>query len=972
MLRQHQFIDEIQQAVYAPMSAEPELLRDAAAEYSEACSTANARLRQVGYLLRQGLRSEALQEAEREPNLLDLVALLDFPEAPVWCALLQQWGMATPPALAVDVAADLNQAYADQEPLKEMLKKHRLLALARAPLHARIHTLRRIRQADPDNAAWYADLQALEEARLNQLAQEAERAFARADAEQLRALASELQAGDWLAPPAPELVARVRQLEQQIAARQARLALEQLEPELTAAYAAFDVEAGAALRTRWEALAAQAQLAPHDPLAERAEPALEWLADQDELAARRAAHQAAVYRLEEALADDATPGQLEKLYHAVPDHEEGVPLPLQNRLRARVAAAELNQRRKHMLTVVGIAGGLLLVAGVVFMLLRMQQHGRQVTASTQSLRQLIDHGRLDEADQFFDNLRTSAPKVAEAAEVQQQLGRLRGAQSDEQARRAAFTQAIEQAEAAGPEQPDETALELAREKVRTDSEKARLSRFESAVAAARRAQQKARDDIFLAKLAALRDKLAQLEESTRENEQSEAELAQLAAELRSLRESNGLVTRSILAQADPLIVRTDALRKHVRTRIAQQKQLREITTAVGDVSRFSEELARFATLYPEAASAAAFRTVAQEADTWQGMVEWSQLLAAPELRRLAALSPKAAQALLMRGQALRQRYAGIPLAEEFADKEPYLQDLAQRQFDSDDPPSAAAPQNQTKQLLNDPLIANIWMVQEADGTRYYLTRKPDMSNASATGRVAIEYLAGFDLKTQRAGIETRTLTYNDEAPQTRAARRCLEHLRDLTANNWEETYFRLLKEVLDDEQIDPILKLVLVQRIASHGGLASTIFRTAWEPCERHLKSAELQLGAPWMLPRDDEAVQARNAAEHVLATLPPWNEAARAAATKLREVQAPPRHQYHWIGWLEHDPQAGWRCRTPSGAFSDGNLLVIYRPADAQRAELAPVATRSGGSITWQAETSTAFQAGRPIFLQVTGRATK
>ena len=137
----------------------------------------NQRLRQVGQLLKRGLRGEALQLTEEEPNLLDFVGMLDFPELPAWRELLKRWGMAPPPALLIDLAADINQAYADQQPLESLLKQHRLLALARAPLAARTRILRQIRQADAANMAWEEDLKILETARIRQLDQEIDTAY---------------------------------------------------------------------------------------------------------------------------------------------------------------------------------------------------------------------------------------------------------------------------------------------------------------------------------------------------------------------------------------------------------------------------------------------------------------------------------------------------------------------------------------------------------------------------------------------------------------------------------------------------------------------------------------------------------------------------------------------------------------------------------------------------------------------------
>ncbi len=95
-------------------------------------------------MLKAGLRSEAIQQCEVEPNLLDVVATLDFPERDYWVQLLNQYGHPSSGPLLMDVAADLNEAYAEEQPLETLLDRHRLLALAHSPLRLRIKTLRQL------------------------------------------------------------------------------------------------------------------------------------------------------------------------------------------------------------------------------------------------------------------------------------------------------------------------------------------------------------------------------------------------------------------------------------------------------------------------------------------------------------------------------------------------------------------------------------------------------------------------------------------------------------------------------------------------------------------------------------------------------------------------------------------------------------------------------------------------------------
>ena len=137
-----------------------------AAEYAEMCRDANLRLRRCADFLRDGFRGEALAYAAARPPLLDLVSDLQFRELPDWERTCTSLNLARPGRLAVDAAANLIEASRQQEPLKELLSKHRNLALARADLPARLEVLRQLIEADPQNPCWRRDVEDLTLARL--------------------------------------------------------------------------------------------------------------------------------------------------------------------------------------------------------------------------------------------------------------------------------------------------------------------------------------------------------------------------------------------------------------------------------------------------------------------------------------------------------------------------------------------------------------------------------------------------------------------------------------------------------------------------------------------------------------------------------------------------------------------------------------------------------------------------------------
>ena len=242
-----------------------DVLHETAADYRAACEEANERLRRCEGLLRRGLRSEAIQQAETEPVLLDVVAQLDFSERPTWCNLLAQHGIAPPPALALDLAGELNEAYAVERPLAGLLDQHRLLALARCPLRSRIQVLRQLSELDAQNPVWREDLTAYERERQRQLHKEVTAASEAGNLALLTTLDEELRGDPWLEAPPQGLLSRAADARARVVRQTARGELDQLAGALDAAHRRSDLAEARKLRRRWQSSAQAAQLRRRRP-----------------------------------------------------------------------------------------------------------------------------------------------------------------------------------------------------------------------------------------------------------------------------------------------------------------------------------------------------------------------------------------------------------------------------------------------------------------------------------------------------------------------------------------------------------------------------------------------------------------------------------------------------------------------------------------------------------------------------------
>jgi hypothetical protein len=126
----------------------------------------------------------------------------------------------------------LNQAYALEQPLSALLQRHRLLALARAPLSGRIEVLRKLAELDVNNAIWQEDLQVFETERQKQIRAEVETATRTGDTATLATLDAELSSLDWKTPLPADLVRSAAEAQTRLHYWSVQRELDQLATEL--------------------------------------------------------------------------------------------------------------------------------------------------------------------------------------------------------------------------------------------------------------------------------------------------------------------------------------------------------------------------------------------------------------------------------------------------------------------------------------------------------------------------------------------------------------------------------------------------------------------------------------------------------------------------------------------------------------------------------------------------------------------
>jgi len=353
----YEMVEQVQVMLASSQNPDKGDLRRLHAELDGEIRKANKRLRECDALLANGHRSEAIQLAEQEPELLDVVSVLDFAELPEWNDFVAELGLTVTPELHIDIASDLNRAYSEDAPLETHLRRFRLYSLARAPLRSRINILKKIRRLDEGNPVWDVDLRKYEEARLRQIKDEFRDADHENDVNKLRELASEV-CGQWLVEPNRQLINRINQSVRSLNLMQVTERLSDVARKLIQAQEAGDLDWALELAEEWDSLNRSCSDASVelDELRAAVRRPLNWAQQQQ-------AYFENIDRLRRSLYSSMNLSELRNRYAAARANDRELPADLQQEYDAVVLKLTSRSRNRKLAM---IGGGVLLVLLAIF------------------------------------------------------------------------------------------------------------------------------------------------------------------------------------------------------------------------------------------------------------------------------------------------------------------------------------------------------------------------------------------------------------------------------------------------------------------------------------------------------------------------------------------------------------------------------------------------------------------------------
>lgn len=901
-------------------------------EYAEACRLANARLRRCGDFLRKGLRSEAIHFAETSPNLLEFVGLLDFPEREQWDELVSLYQLPQPEPLQLELAEQLNEAYTAQQPIENLIDRHRLLALARAPLAKRMAVLRGLAENDPDGTFWEEDLLTMEQARFREIASTAKTAAREGDGRALDALTAEITETPWREKLPKNLLATVRRYANDQARGAAQRTLERIEQPLLDAFSALDLSSARRLRDEWERAARVVKLPPDAPLMDHVGPALGWVADEDAREEAERGFQNALAALERALEDDRTTlEELERLGHDVMKWDRNVPELTSHRYRNRLASLQLAGTRRHRLIIGSALVALCLVVGFVGLLGYRSLQATEVNRVVTTVETMIKNGELRQARALVDQHR-SFPALETWLAVQARLANAEGTEAD---RLRQFNALIQNVSRENDHKTVMTLLGQASSLAKTSDEKLTIANLEREQQDRWRKFVSEREseirESIMSVTAILQDLDEQLEVLEGDNDRFDQQVAQASQQLTEANRMARTVNSPSAAQIGTLTSRLEGLtqaradiQEKTRLLVALRDQSLIRPGASDGSARFAalgKTLATYAEKYPEDARSGDFAITAKEAPLWQGEATWQELLAG--WKGMIPTDLVDTRKRIHQCETFIKDHAGCPSVALATEYKAYL-DSVRNRYEDGEGDSGEGIQSQLLNLYSSDLIAAAYVLKNrTTGTTFYV---PSNAEITTTNLASIQYYVGFngDLKSQTIDVSELISRAPALAPQAKIANRLRAALRDVTPSEWPSFFKTYSTQILKEPELDDFLRYFLLVRTLEYAAAGDAALQRALEPSLQRLRDDRIDLAARWMVPNDPEAAKSRRFAQEALARLGDlssvWDAARESTGEIERRIFQTPRS----IGYLLNDEPSVWTCHSGWSADRACSLAVI------------------------------------------------
>lgn len=952
-------VDQIRVALNKRDGINEDLMRPLAEVYTHETRRVNERLVSAAERLQKGLRSEAIQAVLAHPSAMDAAAALDFAEVDEWFDILQFLGIPVPAPIRSDLVEQLNETIVEAQPMEALLKQHRRLALARAPLPWRLKVLRRLAELDPINAFWTEDISDYERTRHKQLPSAINHAKTNKDIAQLNSLLEEVNDPNWLSPPDKVHQKTIVVALEEFNSEQSLAELNRLGPLLHEAFCEFDEAHARQYLAQWRECKSDFRGQLPEPLVAQYEPTADWIAQLDLEKKERESRNTALALLEKKIDRNAPLHEVEQAYHKASIFDEPIPEELARRYYMLVEAKSLSKKRIFQAAIVGLISLAICIVGAFGWWQFEENKLRRLSAAESQLQSLLASADIVAARTFYDQLVAADTPTAQHANILTLAGQLESLESEERGRVEEFEGHLSRASAEDPADIDLSSLIKAEILAKSEAEKAaafalrsRRERWEAEIA-------EQQSELLRAELLQQRRVLNEIEQQPASN-QLVGTLAGAIAKLQPLSGQFPRAASTLHDQVDSEVQRARSLRNAILARV--QKQQREeaaFANFLGSNSPadLTRNMKQYLSEFPSSNLSSDFAVVASEESLWRAADQWNELM-------------KAATAVV---------------SNDFSKDSVSLFNSAKQAIEFASHP-AATPQvrNALQPILavekRREIFGNVFLGLEDSVLSDLYTIKEQESNKKNRYFVYKSYVENnqkrlFDEPAANRGVEVvddssgavRNTTLDGKLASNPEPKATIDWLvgigktqEDKFLLDWEGEFVRLVAELFKRQELDHRLKEMLLQHILAGAAQGSESFRERLGSVLLLLNERE-NLRSTWYNPERVNTSVDPQIKSQVTDTLIPVYEQRGKLSDYLDTFRLT---QFQWVGMLTRSEDGQMMIHLQSDQLADGGLYVIEESSQSPgTSKWIDVGTVEMGEISETANLNSQL-AGRPVFL--------
>lgn len=469
-----QLINQIRSEFNSLDGVEPNTTAELAKRYHAEVKTLNERLLVCVDLLRKGLRSEAIQQASLNPDALNLASELEFPEVEEWVDVLRFLDIVPPARVNRDAVLQINEAIVETQPIESLLKNHRRLAIAKAPLNMRLKVLRRIAQLDATNPVWEEDIERWEKEREKQIPIEFEIAKRDSDRHTVERLYYETHQEKWITKLDGRLSEEIKNTKESHEHEDAIAQLTSFAEQLHVAFSEFDEIAARSLCDSWNEIKANVKKPIPPNLVADVAPVFAWLENAKQEQEQELERTAAIDHLELLMNTNTALDVLERAYAKATRFEKTLPIQTDQRYRGITEQLKLRSRRKIQLLITSVVAASMVVAIVVAMQVNRAITDKKIADASEQLTGMISEGRVNDASSYLSTIEKNSPNVFQSEPVQAHYATVTQMIKEEEQRVASFESYLAQADNQDPVLINLGILARAEKLVKTPTEQSRV------------------------------------------------------------------------------------------------------------------------------------------------------------------------------------------------------------------------------------------------------------------------------------------------------------------------------------------------------------------------------------------------------------------------------------------------------------------------------------------------------------------